>query len=124
MRNYFDGDGTQNYLLFQPAYKHFEKVGNKISLWKSKELSEAKISSNATTSNNKSAANLVYNNARINVKFNGDFLKQDKLPYNHGPILNMYIFYKLTPNAKDSSITLENCLFGSIKLTKNAVIDK
>ena len=87
-------------------------------------MSEEKISSTTTTSNNKSAANVAYNNAMINVKFNGDFLKQDKLPYNHGPIINMYIFYKLTPVAKDSIITLENCLFGSIKLTKNAVIDK
>ena len=60
----------------------------------------------------------------IKVKFNGDFLKQNKVTYNHGPILNIYIVYRLTPGTKDSSITLENCLFGAVKLTKNADIDK
>ena len=31
---------------------------------------------------------------------------------------------RLTPGTKDSSITLNDCLFGSVKLTKNAEIDK
>ena len=30
-KNYFDGDGTQNYLVFQPAYKYFGKTGDKVS---------------------------------------------------------------------------------------------
>ena len=63
-----------------------------------------------------------YNNARIKVKFNGDFLKQDKVTYNHGPIVNIYVAYRLAPATKDSSVTLQNCLFGAVKLTKNADI--
>ena len=48
-KNYFDGnDGTQNYLVFQPLYKYFEKTGNRVSSWRSKGLSDEKIS----TSNN------------------------------------------------------------------------
>ena len=97
---------------------------NDISLWGSKRLSNEKISSTTATSNNKFAANLIYNNARIKVKFNGDFLKQDKVTYNHGPIVNIYIVYRLIPDTKDSSITLENYLFRSVRLTKNADIDK
>ena len=38
---------------------------------------------------------LVYNNARIRLEFNGDLLKQDKVTCNHGPIVNIYIVYKL-----------------------------
>ena len=87
-------------------------------------MSNEKISSTTATSNNKFAANLVYDNATIKVKFNEDVLKQDKVTYNHGPIVNIYIAYRLTPDTKDSSITLENCLFGSVKLTKNYDIDK
>ena len=99
-------------------------MGNDISSWESKGLSNEKISSTTTTSSNKFATNLIYNNARIKVKFNGDFLKQNKVTYNHGPIVDIYNVYKLIPRTKVSSITLENCLFGAVKLTKNAHIGK
>ena len=65
--------------MFQPVYKYFDRVGNDISSWKSKELSNEKISSTTTTSNNKFAKSLIYLNARLEVKLNGDFLKQDKI---------------------------------------------
>ena len=42
--NYFGGDGTQNYLIFQPMYKYFKRVENKITSWESKELSTEKLS--------------------------------------------------------------------------------
>ena len=32
----FDGDGTQNFIVFQPVYKYFERVGDEISSWESK----------------------------------------------------------------------------------------
>ena len=77
-KNYFDGDGTQNYLVFQPVYKHFknfvEGSSADISSWKSKVLSNKKISS-ITTSNYNQAPGLVYNNARIKLTFNTDLLK-------------------------------------------------
>ena len=87
-------------------------------------MSNDKISSTTTTSNNTFATNLIFNNAGIEVKFNGDFLKQNKVTYNHGAIVNIYIVYRLIPDTKDSNITLENCLFGVVKLRKNADIDK
>ena len=65
-----------------------------------------------------------YDNSRIKVKFNGDFLKQCKVTYNHGPIVNIYTVYRLAPTTKDSSVTLPNCLFGAVRLTKNTDIDK
>ena len=66
----------------------------------------------------------VYDNARIKVKFNGDLLKQDKVAHNHGPIVNIYVVYTLASTTKDSSVTLQNYLFGAVKLTKNTDIDK
>ena len=56
----------------------------------------------------------MYLNARLEVKFNGDFLKQDKVTCNHGPIVNIYIVSKSIPDIKNPSITLENCLFGAV----------
>ena len=47
-----------------------------------------------------------------------------KVSYNHGPIVNIYILYRLIPTTKDPSVTLRNCLFGAVKLIKNADIDK
>ena len=102
--------------------KYFGRVGSEISSWESKGLSSEKISS-VTTSDGR-VSKLVHDNARIKVKFNEDFLKQNKVTYNHGPIVNIYIVYRLIPTTKDSSVALQNCLFGAVKLTKNADIDK
>ena len=53
-------------------------------------------------------------------------IKQDKITYTHGKIVNIYIVYEI--NKKDNTVisdpTLENCLFGTFTLTKNADIDK
>ena len=62
---------------------------------------------------------------KIRIKFTGSFL--NKLPPGilHGNIVNIYIVYEITSNYSDINYpTLENCLLGSVKLTKNADIDK
>ena len=121
-KNYFDDDGTQNYLVFEPVYRYFDAVSFEIASWKSKRLFNEKISS---VVNSKGAVpRIVYDNDRIKVKFNGNLLKQDKVTCNHRPIVNICIIYRLTPDTKDSSVTLQNFLFGAVKLTKNADIVK
>ena len=86
-------------------------------------MSNEKINS-ITTSNYNQTPKPVYNNAGIKLNFNTDLLKQNKVPYNHGPIVNIYIVYKLDTVINDSGVTLENCFIGAVKLTKNADIDK
>ena len=56
------------------------------------------------------------------VKFEGDFLKQDKVTYSHGPIINIYIVHQLYGSVTNSSATLENCLFGAVTLTKMMIL--
>ena len=56
--------------------------------------------------------------------FNGSCLKQDKITYTHGAIVNIYIVYKLSSNLNHFDFALDNCLFGAVKLAKNADIDK
>ena len=46
------------------------------------------------------------------------------LPTSIGSIVNYYIVYRRSPRTNSSSIVLENCLFGKIKMTKNADTDK
>ena len=87
-----------------------------VSSWESKGLSNEKISS-ITTPNYDRAPSLAYDNVRIKLKFIGVLLKQDKITYNHEPIVNIYIVYRLGPSIT-SDITLEKCLFGAVKITK------
>ena len=78
-----------------------------------------------TTSNNSLPTTLKYTGKWIYVKFNGSCLKQDKVTFNHGKIVNTYIVYDLKSILNYSSdISLQNCLFGAVKLTKNDDIDR
>ena len=85
-------------------------------------MSNEKIST--TTSTDKSATKTIYDNASIKVRFNGDLLRQNQITYNHGPVKNIYVVYRRTPDTKIFNIALENCLFGAVMLTKNADVDK
>ena len=61
---------------------------------------------------------------KIRLKFRGSCLKQPKLHYTHGTILNIYIVYELgASGSNDSDPTIKNCLFGAVALTKNTDID-
>ena len=53
-------------------------------------------------------------------------LKQsNKLLYTHQKIVNIYIDYELgASTAHSSDLTIKNCLFGAVTLTKNADIEK
>ena len=125
-KNYFDGDGTQNYLVFQGVYKYFEDVNASKTIikfhansWISKGLSDEKISS----VNGFKHPFIEYANARIKLKFDESILRQ-KLSTSLGLIANYHIVYRLNPRTNSSNILLENCLFGKIKMTKNADTDK
>ena len=78
-----------------------------------------------TTSDYKINPQLSYFGTKTRLEFKGSCLKQDKITYDHGKIVNIYIVYEIRNNYEISSYpTLENCLFGAVKLTENANIDK
>ena len=85
-------------------------------------MSEERINSVKTSDYGISPNLSSYYTNIIRVRHDGGCLKQDLL---HGGIVNIYIAYEITNNFNVSSYsTLENCLFGAVKLTKNADIDK
>ena len=52
-------------------------------------------------------------------------MKQDKVTFNHGKVVNIYIVYEISKSINISDYpTLENCLFGANTLAKNADINK
>ena len=110
-------------------HRYFKRVagvgsGNYIYFWKSKGLSDERINS-ITASNYSITPELSYYGSKTRVKINGSCLKQDKVTYNHGTIVNIYIVYEISKNYKISShLTLEKFLFGVVILTKHVDIDQ
>ena len=128
-KNYFEEDGTQNYLVFQPIYKYFKAFSitqylEYVSEWKFKGLSNEGIKA-ISTSDNSLNPTLSYYGTKIRVKFTGGYLKQPKISYTHGKVVNIYIVYELgASSSHNNDPTLKNCLFGAVTLTKNVDIDK
>ena len=86
------GDGSQAYLIFQPVYKYLKITANTryISEWKSKGLSDESIKP-FSTSDNSLTPLIDYYGYNISLKLNGSILKQPKVSYTHGKIVNIYI---------------------------------
>ena len=125
-KSHFEEDGTQNYLVFQPINRYFKVIANTdyVSSWKSKGLSAETIKP-PTTSDNSLTPALSYYGTKTRVKFTGSCLKQPKISYTHGKVVNIYIVYELgASSSHNNDPTLKNCLFGAVTLTKNADIDK
>ena len=128
-KNHFDEDGNQNYYIFQPISKYLKVAYvNDITYilsWKSRGLNDIKIESIKTNNYLLNPRMDHYDMSKIRIKFDGSFLNRFPPTILHGNIVNIYIVYEITSDYKDINYpTLENCLFGSVKLTKNADIDK
>ena len=126
LESHFGEDGTQIYLVFQPMYRYFKMTTNTdyISSWKSKGLSAESIKPPRTSDNSLTPA-LSYYGTKTRVKFTGSCLKQSKISYNHGKVVNIYIVYELGASSSHfDDPTLKNCLFSAVTLTKNADMDK
>ena len=74
------------------------------------------------TQDNSLAPKRVGDYKTTNEKINGNYLRQNRISFIHGKAVNLYIDYKLITWSRDLStyFTLGNCLFGAVKLTKNA----
>ena len=120
-KSHLGEDGTQNYLVFQPINKYFKLITNTnyVSSWKSKGLSSESIKL-PTTSDDSLTPALNYHGTKTRVKFTRSCLKQSKISYAHGKVVNIYIAFELgASSSSDNNPTLKNCLFGAVTLTKN-----
>ena len=128
-KNHFDEDSAQNYYIFQRISKYLKVAYvsniNYVLPWKSKGLSDIKIDSIKT--NNYLLNPLIdhYDMSKTRIKFDGSFLNRCPPTFLHRDVVNIYIVYEITDYLNESDYpTTENCLLGSVKLTKNADIDK
>ena len=82
-------------------------------------MSNEKIISTKITDTDLSPRSIC-DNPGVHLNFSaGDFLKQDKVVYNHGSIIDIYVVYKINLSS-GVDITLDKCLFGAVTLTKNS----
>ena len=108
-------------------YRYFKIIasignGSYICYWQSKRFSDERLNS-VTAFNYKVTPNLNYYGTRV--EFNGRCLKEDKITYTHGKIVNIYIVYEISKSTNISDYpTLEICLFGAVSLIKNTDIGK
>ena len=128
-KNYFDEHGALNYYVFQPLFKYLEvaHVGNitYILSWKSRGFHDTKIKAIVLANYLLNPQINVYDMGKVRIKFNGSFLNRFSPTKSHRNVVNIYIVYEITSDYKDINYpTLENCLFGSVILTKNADIEK
>ena len=95
-KNHFDEDGTQNYLVFQPINRYFQVITNTnyVSLWKSKGLS-SESTKPPTTSDNSLTPVLNYYGTKARAKFTGSCLKQPKISFTHGKVVNFTLLMNL-----------------------------
>ena len=95
-KTYFEEDGTQNHLVFQPLNKYFKVIANTdyVSSWNSKVLSAETIKP-PTTSDNSLTPAVSYYDTKTRVKCTGSCLKQSAISYTHGKVVNIYYFMNL-----------------------------
>ena len=93
-----------------------------VSSWQSKGLSAESIKP-PTTSDNSLTPALSYYGTKTRVKFVGSCLKQPKVSYTHGKVVNIWFLWTWCTSSHNNDPTLKNCLC-AVTLTKNADIDK
>ena len=110
------------YLLYECKSFSFKYTNNKINLWKSNGIN------NYTSNSDMDAVSIgttdlpsLVDNGRMSVKLAGAYFKQINLIRpNNNNVINIYIVYKIKPIFRLSGYTVQNTLFGGVKITKNA----
>ena len=120
----------QSYLKYEFKMGSFDFNTNKISKWKSTGIFNRSSDSKYHASSNidavgDSSGNLpnLKNDGRMNVYLSGNHFQENVagIPNNNN-VINIYCVYKLDPIAStiDTSFTIQDALFGAMKITKNA----
>ena len=113
------------YLLYECKAFSFKFTSSKINLWKSAGLNNYSRDSDmdAVSVVTTSLPPLI-DKGRMTVRLEGAYFKQMRLlrPNNDNDIVNIYIVYLIDPisNSRNTDYTVQNALFGVVKITKNA----
>ena len=112
----------QSYFLFESKSKSFTRNAGVINACISTGIHNDSNNTDLFSLNNSNnhSPSLLNQSNRLGVTFSGNHMKQNKLGYAHGKIINICIVYDLKNRSTDGAdFTVSNGLFGSVKLTKN-----
>ena len=86
----------QSYFLFEPKSKSFSRSGGSNSSWKSTGIHNDSNNTDyfSVNNSNNNSPTLLNQNNRLSVTFNENYMKQSKLAYAHGTVVNTYIVYE------------------------------
>ena len=102
--------------------KYFKlSIGNPISKWKSKGLSNQYLTGTDTVGDIVLSKPIKHMHAIFKGK--GTLIQNDNDIIVGGPIVNIYIVYKTSPKIFDSNFVFKNCLFSAIKITNTTNYD-
>ena len=112
------------YLLYECKAFSFKCTSGKINLWKSTGLNNYSRDSDMDAVSVATTSLLpLVDNGRMSVRIEGAYFKQMRLLHpNNDNIVNIYIVYLIDSisNSKNTDYTVQNALFGGLKITKNA----
>ena len=108
----------QSYLIYEPK----TQTSNGITHWKSTGIDNYSLKTDL-----RGVANIsgdypkVSGGTKMNVKFSGNYAKENKSVYPVKSVVNIYIVYSLDPisNTRNTDFTAQDCLFRAVKLTKD-----
>ena len=102
-KSYFNNDGAQLYLIFQPFYHTLKRLGDtEIFLsWKSRDLPAEKLTTTTTTDNSLSPSIRWYKNSNVYLIFKGSRLKQKSTTFTPPNIINFFVAYELDTWSRD-----------------------
>ena len=102
--------------------KHFKLLNqDQINKWKSKGLSNKYLNTLGTIGD--VVSNKPIKPMHVIFKRKGALVQKDNDVITGGPIVNIYIVYKISPKTINSSFVFRACLFGAIKITNFANSD-
>ena len=112
------------YLLYECKAFSFKYISSKIKLWESTGVNNYSkdLDMDAVSIGTTDLPSLV-DNGRMSVRLEGVYFKQMRLLCpNNDNIVNIYIVYLIDPisNFRNTDYTVQNALFGGVKITKNA----
>ena len=114
----------RSYLVYDCKMGSFEFTGNKISTWKSTGIFNYSSDSNMNAVGD-SGGDLpdIKNDGIMYVYLSGNDFQQNKVIIpNNDNVINIYCVYEIQPisSSRDTSFTIQNALFGTMQITKDA----
>ena len=112
----------KSYLVYECKVDSFNAKGSEISAWKSTGISNhPDYSSMNVVLNSKGNHPILIKSRLVKVNLHGNYFTQNKVLKISGSAINIYIVYKLSPisSTRNTDYTIQNVLFGAMKITKN-----